>query len=324
MIVADSKRIAIIGAGFIGKHLIRKLLQAGHKLTILDRNNCPTEFTGLLNWNKGDFHDQAKLVHTLLGAEIVYHLVSSTVPGDLHINVAKELHDNVVGSLGLAQACVEQGVGRLVFASSASVYGVQEHFPVAEDAPNWPISAHGIHKMAVEKFLWLAHLEHSLDVRILRLANPYGPGQSINGRQGFVAIAIGCLVRGDTLTVRDGGRMVRDFIYIEDAAEALALAGLREGLPLVLNIGAGVGHSLSEVVDMIEQLSGKAILTVEASPRQVDIPVSVLDVSRAKALLGFTASTSLREGLLSTLMAVVKLYGVVLPSLSNNKGAWCQ
>ena len=313
MTVSDNKRIAIIGAGFIGKHLIRTLLHAGHSLSVLDRNVCPTEFAGLLTWNQGDFHDQAKLGEALAGVEIAYHLVSSTVPGDLHVNVSKELHDNVVGSLGVVQACVANGVGRLVFASSASVYGVQEHFPVTEDAPNWPISAHGIHKLAVEKFLWLAHREHQLDVRILRLANPYGPGQSITGRQGFVAIAIGCLVRGDALTVRDGGRMVRDFIYIEDVAQALALAGLREGLPLLLNIGAGEGHSLREVVDLIEQLSGKVIRTVNATPRQVDIPVSVLDVSRAQALLGFKSHTGLRTGIARTLEAVAQQTGIAFP-----------
>ena len=321
MIITDRKRIAIIGAGFIGKHLIRKLLRAGHEVRILDRNNCPEEFNGLLTWNQGNFHDEAKLFETLNGVEIAYHLVSSTVPGDLNIDVTKELHENVVGSLGVVQACVKLCVGRLVFASSASVYGVQEHFPVAEDAPNWPISAHGIHKMTVEKFLWLAHWEHSLDVRILRLANPYGPGQSINGRQGFVAIALGCLVRGDALVVRDGGRMVRDFIYIEDVAEALVLAGLREGLPLVLNIGAGEGHSLREVVHMIEQLSGKTILTVEEPPRQVDIPVSVLDVSRARVLIGFKPQTGLRRGIARTIEAVVQQTGITLPSLILDAGA---
>lgn len=308
MTVSDRKLVAVIGAGFIGKHLIRTLLNAGHVLRVLDRHVCPAEFAELLTWNRGDFHDSAKLDATLAGAEIVYHLVSSTVPGDLHVDVAKELHDNVVGTLGVVKACVAHGVGRLVFASSASVYGVQEHFPVAENAPNWPISAHGIHKLAVEKFLWLAHREHQLDVRILRLANPYGPGQSINGRQGFVAIAIGCMVRGEALTVRDGGRMVRDFIYIDDAAKALASAGLLESLPIVLNIGAGEGHSLREVVDLIEQLSGKAIRTVNEAPRQVDIPVSVLDVSLAKSMLGFAPSTELRSGIAKTLEALAQQY----------------
>lgn len=315
MTVSDRKRIAIIGAGFIGKHLIRTLLHAGHMLRVLDRHVCPAEFAGLLSWNQGDFQDPAKLDETLADAEIVYHLVSSTVPGDLHVDVAKELHDNVVGTLGVVKSCVTYGVRRLVFASSASVYGVQEHFPVAEDAPNWPISAHGIHKLAVEKFLWLAHREHQLDVRILRIANPYGPGQCINGRQGFVAIAIGCMVRGEALTVRDGGRMVRDFIYIDDATKALASAGLLEGLPIVLNIGAGEGHSLREVVDLIEQLSGKAILTLDELPRQVDIPVSVLDVSLAKKMLGFSPSTGLRTGITRTLEAVEKQTGNVFLSL---------
>ncbi len=310
MTESDSKRIVLIGAGFIGKHLVRSLLLTSHSLRILDRNACPAEFAGRLEWVQGNFHDRAMLDQILAGADLVYHLVSSTVPGDLHVDVARELHENVVGSLGAVEACIAHGVRRLVFASSASVYGVQERFPITENAPTWPISAHGIHKLAVEKFLWLAHLEHGLDVRIIRLANPYGPGQSITGRQGFVAIAIGCLLRGEALTLRDGGRMVRDFIYIEDAAEALANAGIRDGLPSVLNIGAGEGHSLLEVVSLIEHFTGCTLKVAEAPPRQVDIPVSVLDVALAKQVLGFAPRTTLRTGIERTLAAVAEETGV--------------
>jgi UDP-glucose 4-epimerase len=306
MTASDSKRIALIGAGFIGKHLISNLLRGGHRLFILDRKACPAEFFGRLDWVQGDFHDRTMLDQVLAGADLAYHLVSSTVPGDLHVDVARELHENVVGSLGIVDACLTHGVRRLVFASSASVYGLQARFPVGEDAPTWPISAHGIHKLAIEKFLWLAQREHGLEVRIIRLANPYGPGQSITGRQGFVAITIGCLLRGETLTLRDGGRMVRDFIYIEDVAEALAAVGIRDGLPQMLNIGAGQGRRLVEVVNLIEHLTGRKLKIVDAPPRLVDIPVSVLDVALAKQAFGFAPRTSLRAGLVLTLAAVAQ------------------
>ena len=304
MTLPSSRRIAIIGAGFIGKHLIRTLLHAGHVLSVLDRNQCPEEFHGLVSWNQGDYRDKTKLGDTISGAEVVYHLVSSTVPGDLHVDVAHELHDNVVGSLGLVKSCVDHNVKRLVFVSSASVYGVQEHFPIAEDAPNWPISAHGVHKLAVEKFLMMAHRERQIDVRILRLGNPYGPGQSITGRQGFVAIAIGCLLHGTVLSISDAGRTVRDFVYIEDVVRGLALAGLLEGLPVLMNLGFGEGHRLVEVVDLIQKLTGKVIQTEEVAPRIVDIPVSVLDITRAHSSLGFTPLIGLDVGIARTLAAI--------------------
>jgi UDP-glucose 4-epimerase len=306
MTLLGRKRIAIIGAGFIGKHLIRTLLHAGHVLSVLDRNQCPEEFDGLVSWNQGDYHDQVKLGETLSGVEIAYHLVSSTVPGDLHVDVAHELHDNVVGSLSVVETCIASNVNRLIFSSSASVYGIQDHFPIAEDALNWPISTHGIHKLAVEKFLMLAHRERKLDVRILRLSNPYGPGQSITGRQGFIAIAIGCVLHGNVLAISDGGRTVRDFLYIEDVARSLALAGLRDDLPAVMNIGSGKGHSLSEVVNLIQKLTGKIIQTVEVAPRTVDIPMSVLDITRAHASLGFAPLIGLDVGIARTLAAIVE------------------
>lgn len=302
----DSTCIAVIGAGFIGKHLIRRLLADGHKLWVLDRNDCPAEFEQHLIWIKGDFHNQDALGHVLKGVKVAYHLVSSTVPGDQHVDVAWELHENVVGSLRFVEECITHGVKRLVFASSASVYGVQDQFPVKENAPTWPISAHGIHKLTIEKFLWLAKREHQIDVRILRLANPYGPGQSITGRQGFVAIAIGCLLCEETLTLRDGGRMIRDFIYVDDVAKAMAAAGLQDGLPFLLNIGSGQGHSLREVLDLIEQISGRVFKITDDVPRGVDIPVSVLDIKSAQETIGFSVSTSLKDGIALTLASVFK------------------
>lgn len=295
--------VSIIGAGFIGKHLLRTLLSQGCQVRVLDRNPCPDEFRGAAIWVQGDFHDSRNLLHVLEGANLAYHLISSTVPGDQHIDIALELHENVVGSLRFVEACTEQQVGRVVFASSASVYGIQKNFPVSEFAPTWPISAHGIHKLAIEKYLWLAHWELGLDVRLLRLANPYGPGQSLSGRQGFIAIAIGCLLRGETLTLRNDGNMVRDFVYVEDVADALAAAGIMDKVPLLLNLGSGEGHSLREIVDLIQELAGRAINTASDVPRRVDIPISVLDVSAAMKSIAYLPKFTLRVGIANTLKA---------------------
>jgi UDP-glucose 4-epimerase len=291
----------LIGAGFIGRHLLRALLAQGMPVQVLDRNPCPTEFVDKTTWIQGDFHDPVALRQVLEGAQQAYHLVSSTVPGDLHVDIARELHDNVVGSLRVVDACVNAGVGRLIFASSASVYGEQTQFPITEDAPTNPISAHGVHKLAVEKFLLIAQREKGLDVRILRIANPYGPGQSIQGRQGIVAIAIGCLLRNEPLTLRDGGKMVRDFIYVTDLADAMMRCGLRPHLPPILNLGSGQGHSLLEVTNLVQELSGHRLILADAPARMVDIPLSVLDIVRARTAMAFSPSTDLHEGIARTL-----------------------
>lgn len=296
-----AKVVAIVGVGFIGHHLVRAFLAQGYRVQVLDRNPCPPEFQDAVLWTIGDFHDLVALTTALSGAALAYHLVSSTVPGDLHVDVARELHDNVVGSLNFAEVCSQVGVTRMVFASSASVYGVQNHFPINESAATDPISAHGVHKLAVEKFLLMAQRERGLEVRLLRLANPYGPGQSLQGRQGFVAIAIGCLLNRQALTLRDAGTMVRDFIYVSDMAEAMLRGGVRDGLPAIINLGAGQGHSLRQVVDTVQELTGQTLSVVQASARAVDIPLSVMDITLARQVLDFEPMTSIADGIAKTL-----------------------
>ena len=230
-----------------------------------------------------------------------YHLAASTVPGDLYADVAMELNDNVVGALHFIEACLKSGVNRIVFSSSSSVYGTQDHLPIGESAPTNPISAHGIHKLSVEKYLLLARRLHGIEVRILRIGNPYGPEQSPIGRQGFVAIAIGEILRRSPLPLRDMGRTVRDFIYIDDLAEAMALAGLLDGLPSIINIGTGRGYSLREVLEVIEGLIGRKVETNAVESRIVDIQESVLDVRLAKEVLNYSPAIELPEGIRMTL-----------------------
>ena len=301
MILATKRRCTVLGAGFIGKAVIRNLLLKGNDVSVLDRHICPDEFAGKVTWITADYHEQHSLRTALLGASVAFHLVSSTVPGDQHVDVAKELNENVVGSLHFVDACVAAGIKRIVFASSASVYGIQDCLPINESAPTNPISAHGIHKLTVEKYLLLAHRLHGIEVRVLRIANPYGPDQNLLGRQGFIAIVIGNLLRGTPVPLRDNGSSVRDYIYIDDLAEALVLSGSLDGLPSVINIASGNGYSLQEVVNLMVQLIGHQIVTVPTESRIMDIPSSILDVELARTAMSFVPATGLRAGLIKTL-----------------------
>jgi UDP-glucose 4-epimerase len=188
-----------------------------------------------------------------------------------------------------------------VFASSSSVYGLQARVPIPETAVTDPISSHGIQKLAIEKYLLLHRFHRGLDVRIARLSNPFGPGQRLYGRQGFVAMTIGHLLRDEPVLLRDGGQPVRDFLYIDDVTEALTRLAMHHEAPSVVNIGSGIGHSLKEIVAMIEAAIQRPIRSISGEPRRADIPVSVLDVARADSGIGFRAAVSVRDGLLRTL-----------------------
>lgn len=132
-------------------------------------------------------------------------------------------------------------------------------------------------------------------------ANPYGPGQSIKGRQGFVAIAIGKILAGEKIAIRGDGSIIRDFIYIEDVSEALHLAATCQAQESIFNVGSGQGRSLNQVIAIIREITREPVDTTYIDSRFVDIPESVLDISREKNVLGKVSKVPLEQGLARTL-----------------------
>lgn len=305
----SGRRAAVLGAGFIGLNLARRLRKAGVQLAILDHNEAHAEFSGEVPWVRGEFGDPAAMEQVLTGVDVAFHLISSTVPGDEHVDVSRELSDNIFATLRFLETCERLGVPRVVFASSSSVYGLQARLPIPETAVTDPISSHGIQKLAIEKYLLLHRFHRGLDVRIARLSNPFGPGQRLYGRQGFIALTIGHLLNSEPILLRDGGHPIRDFLYIDDVTEALDRLASQENSPPVLNISSGVGHSLQEVIGMMEEVMQRPIRWVSGEARRADIPVSVLDATFAAAGIGFRAATPLRAGLVYTLQH----YGIATP-----------
>jgi len=302
-------RAAILGAGFIGRNFVNLALSQGYELRVLDHNDCPGQWAGLLSWFVGDLGREEDLNKVLKGADTVFHFVSSTVPGDL-VDESSELRQNVFQTLQLLRLCVQHSVRQVVFISSASVYGPQRLLPIGETAPTDPISSHGIHKLAIEKYLQLYEHQHGVACKILRLANPYGPGQRTNSRQGFVGIAIGRMLAGAGMQIRGDGSHVRDFIHIDDVCQAIHLVATRHSEHRVFNVGSGEGRSLNQILALLRQLSQQAIPADYTASRFVDIPASVLDVSRMRLDFGWTPAISLHQGLGQTL----RLHGLVADS----------
>lgn len=290
---------AILGAGFIGQSFIEFALAHGYSLRVLDHKKCPAEFDGRLTWVQGDLSSEEAVKRVLQKSDIVFHFISSTVPGDV-ADEGGELIQNVVETLHLLKLCVQEKVSRVIFISSASVYGVQPVLPIPETALTDPISSHGIHKLSIEKYLQLYKYQYGLDCKIMRLSNPYGARQSIKGRQGFVAIALGRILAGDAIAIRGDGSAIRDFIYIDDVCDALHLLGTTKAKQSVFNVGSGQGYSLNQVIETMGKITGQHLATEYIASRFVDIPASVLDISSAQQQLDYRVKYSLEHGLAAT------------------------
>jgi UDP-glucose 4-epimerase len=293
------------GAGFIGSHLAEALAQQGHRVKVFDRphlDRLPL-FASAKGFEvfTGDFLNPYALAPALPGTEVVFHLVSTTLPKNSNDNPVYDIESNVLGSLRLLELCRQHGVRKLIFVSSGgTVYGVPRTTPLAEDHPTEPLCSYGIHKLMVEKYLALAHRLHGLDYRILRPANLYGPGQRLDIAQGAVAVFLDRALRDEPIDIWGDGSAVRDYVYIDDAVDAILKAASFEGAQRIFNIGSGKGASLNQLVAQIEKLLGRRVKVKHSPPRALDVPANVLDSSLAERLLGWRASTALDEGLRRT------------------------
>ena len=293
------------GAGFIGSHLAEALLQAGHRVRIFDRphlDRLPAFLQrGEFEVFTGDFLNPRTLSPALDGSEIVFHLVSTTLPKTSNDNPMYDVESNVMGTLRLLELCRQQRVRKVVFASSGgTVYGVPRSVPIDESHPTDPLCSYGIHKLAIEKYLQLNHRLHGLDYCVVRPANLYGPRQRLDIAQGAVAVFLDRALRGKPIQVWGDGSVVRDYLYVGDAAEALLKAATFEGEPRLFNIGSGAGTSLRQLIQEIEALLGRALPVEYTAARSLDVPANVLDASLARRHLGWAPRTSLAEGLRRT------------------------
>jgi len=292
------------GAGFVGSHLTEALAQSGQQVKVFERPHVdrlaqlPRKGVAVFT---GDLLNPQALVPALRGTDTVFHLVSTTLPKTSNDNPAYDVESNVVGGLRLLALCREHGVRKVVFVSSGgTVYGIPKSVPIAEDHPTDPICSYGIHKLALEKYLQLAHRLHGLEYCILRPANLYGPGQRLDTAQGAVAVFLDRALRGQPIEIWGDGSVVRDYVYLGDAVDAILKAARFAGAPRIFNIGSGSGTSLNQLVAEIQKLLGRPVEVSYAPTRSLDVPANVLDPALARRHLQWSASTPLGEGLRRT------------------------
>ena len=292
------------GGGFLGRHVVRRLLADGARVRVLDRIARPPgaeaapDGAGGVDWIAGDLADPAALARALEGVSDVVHLACTTVPKTSEADPAGDASTNVGGTVALLAACSARGVRRFVLSSSGgTVYGVARQLPIPETHPTEPVSAHGAMKLAQEAYAGLFRRVRGLGVVILRVGNAYGPGQDPTRPQGIVGVFLDRIRKGVPVRLEGGGEAVRDFVHVEDVASAFALACRAPLRDTIFNIGTGRGATVREVLAHLERETGRRarIEVVPANP--FDVPASILDAARAREQLGWRPAIRLEEGL---------------------------
>jgi len=287
------------GCGFIGSHLVDALLADGHDVSVLD--NMSTGKRENLNANAslitGDVAD-ATLVNTIIEkVDAVYHLAAVASVDACTNDWLNSHRTNLTGTVTLLEAAAKKKIP-VVYASSAAVYGDNSDLPLKEDAAKNPLSAYGLDKYACEQYAAIAQQFHGVPSVGLRFFNVYGPRQDPKSPySGVISIFVAKAKAGEPLTFNGDGEQTRDFIYVADIV-ALLMAAMKHAKGAeVFNGCTGSAITLKQLAAEIGNAVGNPVVTSHAAPRSGDIRHSLGDPAKAKAALGFTARTSLADGL---------------------------
>jgi len=293
------------GAGFIGSHLVRHLLAKGENVTALDNLS-----TGLAE----NLPPEAKLVEMdILDADLpkvvaagafdaIVHLAAQTMVDTSIKDPLLDTRENLMGTVHVLEAARAANVKRVIFASTAAVYGdvKEDDLPVREAQPTLPLSFYGLSKLSVEKYLEMYEKLYGMEYVVLRFANVYGERQGDGGEGGVISIFAKAVAEGRDITIYGDGEQTRDFVYAGDIAEGILAALRTEEVNAAYNLSTQTETSLRELVSLLAEIRGREIVPKYGAEREGDIYKSMLSNSRARRGLDWQPATTLAEGLRRT------------------------
>ena len=293
------------GAGFIGSHLMRYLRQRGDEAIALDnlsvgRRENLEEGMELIEM---DVRDERLAGVIATGQyDAVVHLAGQTLVSQSLEEPAFDADSNIIGMIRVLEAVRQSGVRRVVFSSTAAVYGdvPERDLPIKEAHVLSPMSFYGLSKVTAERYLELYHECFGLDYVALRFANVYGERQGDGGEGGVISIFARSVAEGNEITIFGDGEQTRDFIYAGDVAEGVAAALTTPQTNVVYNLSTQTQTSLRELVDVLSDVAGRRVIPKYGPERPGDIYKSSLSNTRARRGLGWKPTVSLEEGLRRT------------------------
>jgi UDP-glucose 4-epimerase len=301
------KALVTGGAGFIGSNLVRHLVERGDHVRVLD-NFSTGNRANLADLDveivEGELRSYERVHNAVRGTEVVYHLGAlGSVPRSVQDPLTSSAV-NVEGTLNVLLAARDEGVRRVVFSSSSSVYGSKRELPVSEALLADPISPYGVAKLAAERYcVSFSRVYERFETVVLRYFNVFGPRQSpFSQYAAMVPLFITAIARGEPVTIFGDGEQSRDFTYVANVVDATVRAAGAEGASgQIFNVAAGSPASVNAVAEAIGRILGKPVEKRFEPARPGDIRDSWADVRAARDVLGYEASVDLEQGLLRTI-----------------------
>lgn len=295
------------GAGFIGSHIVDRLLADGHRVRVLDDLSTGTldnlsAVRGRIEFVQADIRDRQAVAHACRDVEFVIHEAAwRSVPKSM-ADPCGYTEVNVGGTVNVLDAAARAKVQRAVCVSSSSVYGETLEMPLREDQPARPISPYAASKLANELYGGLFSRGFGLETVAVRYFNVFGPRQSLENDYAVVVPKfISCLIRGDAPPVYGDGRQTRDFTYVENVVEGTVLASQKPGIGgEVLNIALGEEHSVLDLLRELNAILGLSVAPAFKPPRPGDVQRTRADASKAMRVLGWKGRVTFADGLRRT------------------------
>lgn len=288
------------GAGFIGSHLVDRLVQEGHEVVVVD--NLATGKRRNINrsarFYKVDIQSwRLERIFRNERPSVVMHLAAQM---DVRKSVEDPMFDaevNILGTLNVLRQSVKHGVRKVVFSSSGgAIYGEQNSFPAAESHGTHPLSPYGLSKLCGEQYLSYYQRVSGLQVVSLRYANVYGPRQDPEGEAGVVAIFIRKLLNNEQAVINGNGRQTRDFVFVDDVVEA-NLAVMGQETQGIYNVGTGVETSINDLFRMLIQHAGSTSKEMHGPAKKGEQARSAIDSTKLRQEVSWEPRTNLDEGL---------------------------
>jgi nucleoside-diphosphate-sugar epimerase len=294
------------GAGFIGSNLVRALLERGDDVRVLDNFSTGNRanLEGLdVEIVEGELRSYERVHNAMRKAEVVYHLGAlGSVPRSVQDPLTSSAV-NVEGTLNVLLAARDEGVRRVVFSSSTSVYGSTRDLPTTEETAPDPISPYGVAKLAAERYcVSFSRVYHSFESVVLRYFNVFGPRQSpFSQYAAAIPLFVQAIAAGEPITVYGDGEQSRDFTFVENVIDATLRAGETDGASgEIFNIAAGTPATLNHVAETIGAILGKPVERKHLPARPGDIRDSWADLAKSERVLGYRPKVGLEEGLRTT------------------------
>jgi UDP-glucose 4-epimerase len=319
------QQILVLGAGFIGARTARQLVRAGHEVLVVTRTSPRPEYEPLLDGATvvlGDVGSMSNIAGLLAEVDHVIYAVGSSSPTESDLDPATDITMVVPPVVRLLELLrLKPAVGLTFLSSGGAIYGNTPDELAHELTPPEPISSYGILKLTTEKYLSMYADLHGIPTRILRIANAYGPGQPWAKGQGLIARLMRCALTGEHLPVFGNGHNVRDYVYIDDIANVIVDLIAQSDTNRILNVGSGIGHTILDLVELVEAHTGRSITLDYRPARSFDVRSIVLDISRLNASVCFKPTdidTGLRQTWRSASLADAHtLATIALPGTSS-------